>query len=53
MTGAVSSSSAALNVPNENLYGVTPAADLHRLEEAAGQSHVSGHELTHGHAYAH
>ena len=42
MTGAVSSSSAAQSVPNENLYGMTPAADLQGLEEATGHSNVGG-----------
>ncbi len=42
VTGAVSASSAAQSVPNENLYGTTLAADLHGLEEATGQSNVGG-----------
>ena len=46
MTGAVSSS-AALRVPNENLYGVTLAADLHGVEETTGQLNVNGQQCTH------
>ena len=43
MTGAVSSLSAALSFPNENLYSMTLAADLHRLEETTSQSKDGGH----------
>jgi len=43
VTGAVSSSSAAPSVPNENLYGTALAAELHGLAEATGgPSNVDG-----------
>lgn len=53
VTGAMSSSSVAQSVPNENLYGMTLAADLHGLEEATGQSNVGGLRRIYAHTQNH
>lgn len=49
VTGAVSSPSVAPSIPNENLYGVTLAADLHRLQETTGQPKDGGPACTYTH----